>query len=448
MQILENRNRPSFREQLGAGLLRGGMGLGEGIAGLFQAREQKEGLQGLYGEEKGGYLAKLTPDDRKLAMQPKMGFGAQMDINPEAESYLINLLGKEGYEAFKLMGRGGQTKMLSTAYQMHERGVNFAEEMRKGNVKLSQFADQENIPMNERGDGIGYEGQYTPYALDSEKDVAPKYVPGKGLPKDFKLGKDYFLERDKYENFNDFSKKRSEARQQNQKMFEEVRSDRPRRREMEREIEALVNLVNSDQLPDSVYERALINPKTGEFYGFAKLAGLQTPAAQRFEKIIARFQSGAKDYYGARVTNFDLESYMKQFPSLMNTKEGRMQIAKMLQISQQARNLYDKALEDVYRKYGTNKLDPVKVDELVESLISDDLAELERRFLEIDEQNMQMQEGPQEEVAESVSFVGPDGKEFKLQEGFTLDQDEEGNFIVIDEQGNRYPMPPQYRLKK
>jgi hypothetical protein len=57
-----------------------------------------------------------------------------------------------------------------------------------------------------------------------------------------------------------------------------------------------------------------------------------SPEAQESLKLIADNLSGAKDTFGARVTNFDLQSYMKRLPSLLNTADGRRRVLRDLRI--------------------------------------------------------------------------------------------------------------------
>lgn len=64
---------------------------------------------------------------------------------------------------------------------------------------------------------------------------------------------------------------------------------------------------------------------------FLKRSGLDIPTLQgatgeEFNKITANFIKNAKSYYGARVSNFELESFLKTIPSLSQSPEGRKRV--------------------------------------------------------------------------------------------------------------------------
>lgn len=61
------------------------------------------------------------------------------------------------------------------------------------------------------------------------------------------------------------------------------------------------------------------------------LEALLTPESQFFKKAESSFVRGAKDVYGGRVTNYELQAFMRQFPTLRNTAEGRMIIYRALE---------------------------------------------------------------------------------------------------------------------
>lgn len=56
------------------------------------------------------------------------------------------------------------------------------------------------------------------------------------------------------------------------------------------------------------------------------IPALQNPESQEFNKIAANFIRGAKDIFGARVTNQELEQFLKTIPNLSQSPEGRKRV--------------------------------------------------------------------------------------------------------------------------
>ena len=177
-------------------------------------------------------------------------------------------------------------------------------------------------------------------------------------------------------------------RKENSPIFEEAKT---RLKNNERDalgIKTLTNLNNTRKVGEG-FERALINPSTGEFYGLAQLANVVGEDAQAWVKEIARFGNRAKDAFGSRVTNFDLQQYMKQFPGLLNTFEGRQRILRMMDINNRLDHLYDSALKQVYQKKGLGGIPQEEADKLAQEFIEDETERLREEYINLDTMNQQ-----------------------------------------------------------
>lgn len=167
----------------------------------------------------------------------------------------------------------------------------------------------------------------------------------------------------------------------------------------------LQKLNDSHELPEGL-GRWIINPKTGEPYGIAQLAQQAPTAAQEWVKEIARFGNRAKDAYGSRVTNFDLAQYMKQFPTLLNTPEGRRNILKMMEINYELDSLYDKSVQKILDEKGAGNIPPAEVDRVARAMIKDREEQLFTDYLNIENEN-------------ESSFMGEGTKRPSLEEIFS-----------------------------
>lgn len=187
-----------------------------------------------------------------------------------------------------------------------------------------------------------------------------------------------------------------------------------------------INKLNeTKKLPEGI-ERLLINPETGEFYGLAKIAGKEKPEVQEFRKLISQFQNRAKDAFGSRVTNFDLQSYMQQFPGLLNTYEGRKRILRMMDINWNLDKLYANSLDKIYKNYGLNGIPQEKADELSRKMISQDSQKLKEEFLTLDQENQNLSSDKGNKLSgKMIDVRGPDGQIYEIDES-EIDQLPEG----------------------
>ncbi len=118
--------------------------------------------------------------------------------------------------------------------------------------------------------------------------------------------------------------------------------------------------------------------------GNLRLPFASSPEAQRYVKTLNEFSVGAKDTFGSRVTNFDLQQYLKRYPTLMNSEEGRKQLLEQMKIVNQINAVYYKNLKNVYDKAGgVRNIDADIAERFAEQLSEDKVNELSKRFKDI-----------------------------------------------------------------
>lgn len=148
-------------------------------------------------------------------------------------------------------------------------------------------------------------------------------------------------------------------------------------------IDVLERINNSGNLPEGL-GRVIINPSTKQPYGIAELTGLVNADTQRWIKTINDFTTKAKDVYGSRVTNFDLQQFMARLPGLLNTPDGRKVILSQMKIVGKISAIYDRALRDIYQHYGADKITPEQANALSERKIASEKRGLEDQLFELD----------------------------------------------------------------
>lgn len=72
------------------------------------------------------------------------------------------------------------------------------------------------------------------------------------------------------------------------------------------------------------------------------IPALMSPGSEEFNKIAANFIRDAKNYFGGRISNFEVEQFLKTIPSLMQSPEGRKRvISNLKRINRMAVAEYD-----------------------------------------------------------------------------------------------------------
>lgn len=370
VQILEANPRRSFGEKLSLGVGRGLSAAQELMQQQQQLQEQqRRGAQAqqLFGQD----ISAFDPETQRALLVQKMKEDAEkktflQDLNVEQESYntIANQFGKEFADVWKATPIGGRTALMQAAIDASARGMNI-QEIFKGLQKQPPGTQPSAQPAKE------------PKVEEEWPDFTQR--PVGYTPKEW-------------------ANTRKEWRKENAPIFQQVRDKTKALSDDLRDVKSLTNINESKKLPEG-FARLIINPETGEPYGAAQVVGLASPEAQQWVKIIARFQNRAKDAYGSRVTNFDLVQFMKQFPGLLNTKEGRERILKMVDINFKLDHLYNESLKKVYTKYGLGNIPQEEAERLAEEKIKDKADALEKEYMALTE--------PEERV---VDVIGPDGE--------------------------------------
>ena len=128
-------------------------------------------------------------------------------------------------------------------------------------------------------------------------------------------------------------------------------------------------------------ERLNINPMTGELL----IPALASKEAQRFVKIVNDFTVQAKDSFGARVSNFELDRFMKRLPTLANSEEGRNEIIQQMKIMNDMNSVYQQTLQNVIDEHGgIRNIDYDEAERLATKQSKKEVERLRKEFKNID----------------------------------------------------------------
>lgn len=106
------------------------------------------------------------------------------------------------------------------------------------------------------------------------------------------------------------------------------------------------------------------------------------PDSEEYEKLVADMTKSAQDYYQGRITNFELESFMKTLPTLLNSKEGRRRILNNLRILKEPVRLEHEAYDQVMKEWKAqgNKGYPLDLRERIDAIMLPQLDAIADQF--------------------------------------------------------------------
>lgn len=167
------------------------------------------------------------------------------------------------------------------------------------------------------------------------------------------------------------SKERSEAFKETKALREELRA---------KKNSAKAKLEDLDRMEELEKEGKLDTPGYLEFLNRAGLdiPSLMDEGSQEFNKIATNFIRDAKEYFGGRISNFEIEQFLKTVPSLSQSPEGRKRvIANLRRIEQMGVATYD-AYKEVLKE--NNGIPPLDLGEQVDEKLEKKRDAITKRF--------------------------------------------------------------------
>ena len=107
---------------------------------------------------------------------------------------------------------------------------------------------------------------------------------------------------------------------------------------------------------------------------------LSNPDTEEFRKLEAEFaRDVSKVFPGGKITNFELQTFMRAVPSLMNSPEGRQQVYRNRKLLNEAKRIKFDAYKQIIKENGGKK--PPNLGILLEEKTSEKMLDLEDRFV-------------------------------------------------------------------
>ncbi len=237
---------------------------------------------------------------------------------------------------------------------------------------------------------IGGESKPSEKAIESREKVSESYEPNEDIitqPESNKEAIQPALEKEKWPAIAppaettpaEREKIRTVNQKENTKAFEDNHKKKRAIRDDLLANKRMQQLNDTKKLPTGGERWITVNPQTGDVSSIAKRLGKVNPETQAYVKEVNKFIRNAKDYYGARVTNFDLETFLAQLPTLSNTEQGRRLILKQMQQESQLQYIYANKMDEALKHYGRNA-NLIDINSIVDDKIKDEESELIRKM--------------------------------------------------------------------
>ena len=194
-----------------------------------------------------------------------------------------------------------------------------------------------------------------------------------------------------------------EALKYNKPYREKVREDYKNYQDTITHIDRMEKLNESDKLTPSGIVNIL------DIFGGCSgikipLTVLNNPDSEEYAKLVQDLTKNIRSYYGARISNLELENFLKTLPTLQNTQEGRRRIMKNMRVMLAPKQIEYETLNEVRKEYRGKKL-PLDIDEIVNERMQPKLDKLAKDFAS--GTNTKVPEG-------KITVVSPDGKAYLL----------------------------------
>lgn len=348
VQIIEENRKPKFIDQLMGGLAQasqqGSVAIPAMIGQNIQKKERNEALQRLTGKD----LSGLPIEFQKM-------FAEKMAKSPEHER-IVKAFESFGFspeeaEFYSILTQGGQTAVVKDLLEGRKR----AGGVRK---KIGQPS-------------AGIQGQTNEGPQEPQQQLTPEEAVKEQI-------QDIVEEADAGLTPAEKVARSNKRYDENLKIYQDAGEKlRGMARDKER-LDILNKLSESKKLPENLGRLNVTKE------GNLRLPFFASAEAERYVKTLNEFSAGAKDTFGSRVTNFDLQQYLLRYPNLLNSAEGRRQLLQQMKIVNQINSVYYKNLKSVYDNAGgVRNIDADAAERLAEQITEPQINELRKKFDEV-----------------------------------------------------------------
>jgi hypothetical protein len=146
-----------------------------------------------------------------------------------------------------------------------------------------------------------------------------------------------------------------------------------------RRLNRMEDLVKKGKL-DSPAWSSLLDGVEKLSFGRANLDFLRSPDSQEFKKLSTEFLKNARALFGSKITQGEIELFMKSIPTLNLTREGKLRVMRNMKIYNEATGLRKKSMDSLIQENNSRR--PRDLDSLIEERVAPQLNKLGDMFKE------------------------------------------------------------------
>lgn len=174
------------------------------------------------------------------------------------------------------------------------------------------------------------------------------------------------------------AKAQEEVNKETKPVYDQIQKEARVAKENDMRLDRMEQLINNGNLSSPTWS-ALIKAIGHGIFGFGiDLSAALTADSQEFDKLATDFLKGAKDTFGGRVTNDEVKAFLKTFPSLTQSKEGKKRVIRDLRIFNKGKKARKEASDAILKENGGER--PGDYEQLVDDRTNDILDELAQQF--------------------------------------------------------------------
>lgn len=174
------------------------------------------------------------------------------------------------------------------------------------------------------------------------------------------------------------AREQEEVSKETKPAYDEINKHAKAAKENNIRLGRMEQLINEGKLDNPIYSSLLDAIGHGIFGAGIDLSALQTADSQEFKKLSNDFVKSAKDYFGSRLTDTDLKTFLKTVPNLSQTDEGKRRVINNLRRFNDVALLKRQAANEVIREHGGKR--PRNFEELVDDRVEKEVDKIAQDF--------------------------------------------------------------------
>ena len=167
--------------------------------------------------------------------------------------------------------------------------------------------------------------------------------------------------------------------------FKDINEKAKAAKDSDQRLNRIERLLDKGRVQDNIFIRSLGGLKSNKYIGgIADAIGtlISNKDTQEFEKLSTDFVKDAKQFFGSRITEAEVQLFLKTVPSLSQTNEGKRRVIRNMRIFNEAAELKQKAMNQIIKENGGTR--PANLESLIDDRIGGQLDALKNQFTEGD----------------------------------------------------------------